>query len=70
MSRTLTPLVFVQEVLKYRQHATHTNLIVFEDNPLSWWKEQGHHFPTLSRFVRRFWLSLLLRVLLNVCSQS
>ncbi len=54
ISRDVTPLVLVQEVLKYRQHATHTNPIVFEDNPLSWWKVHGHHFPTLSRLVRRF----------------
>ena len=52
--RTLTPLVLVQEVLKYRQHPTHTNPIVFEDNPLSWWKSHGHHCPTRSRFTRRF----------------
>ncbi len=26
----------------------------FEDNTLSWWKVHGHHFPTLSRLVRRF----------------
>ncbi len=31
------------EVLKYRQHTTHTNPITFEDNPLSWWKTHGHH---------------------------
>ena len=54
MSRSLTPLVLTQEVLKYRQHATHcTNPIVFEDNPLSWFKANGHHFPTLSRLARR-----------------
>jgi hypothetical protein len=22
-------------------------------NPLSWWKQHGHHFPTLSRLARR-----------------
>ena len=54
MSRDVTPLVLVQKVLKYRQHATHTNPIVFEDNPLSWWKAHGHHFPTLSRLACRF----------------
>ena len=54
MSRALTPLVLAQEVLKYRQHATHTNPIPFEDNPLSWWKTHGHTFPTISRFACRF----------------
>jgi hypothetical protein len=29
-------------------------ITVFEDNALSWWKSHGHHFPTLSRFARRF----------------
>ena len=41
MSRDVTPLVLVQEVLKYGQHVTHTNPIVFEDNPLSSWKAHG-----------------------------
>ncbi len=54
MSRDVTPFVLAQEVLKYRQNATHTNPIVFEDNPLTWWKAHGHHFPTLSRLARRF----------------
>ena len=54
MSSALTPLVLAQEVLKYRQHATHTNPIAFEDNPLSWWKAHGQHFPTLSRLACRF----------------
>ena len=54
MSGVLTPLVLSQKVLDHRQHVTHTNTIVFEDNPLSWWKTHGYHFPTLSRLVRRF----------------
>ncbi len=33
-SRVLTPLVLEQEVLKYRQHVTHTNPVTFEDNHL------------------------------------
>ena len=70
MSRALTPLVLAQEVLKYRQHATHTNPIVFEDNPYL----GGEHTDITSRLSPGsrvvFWLSLLLRALLNVCSQS
>ena len=50
MSRALTPLFLTQEVLQYRQYDTHTNPIIYEDNPLSWWKQHGHPFPTLSRF--------------------
>jgi hypothetical protein len=70
MSRDVTPLVLVQEVLKNRQHATHTNPIVFEDNPLSC----GNHTDITSRLCPGscvvFLLSPLLRVPLNVCSQS
>ncbi len=51
MSCVLTPLFLTQEVLQYRQHVTHTNPIMYEDNPLSWRKQHGRLFPTLSRFL-------------------
>ena len=45
---------FTQEVRKYITHATYTNAIKLEDNPLAWWKQHGHLFPTLSRLARRY----------------
>jgi hypothetical protein len=44
---------FTQEVRKYITHATYTNAVKLEDNPLAWWKQHGHLFPTLSRLARR-----------------
>ncbi len=48
MSRALTPSFLTQEVLQYRQHVTHTNPIIHEDNPWTWWKQHGHLFSTPS----------------------
>ena len=35
-------------------HASYTNAVNLEDNPLAWWKQHGHLFPTLSRLARRY----------------
>ena len=42
-----------QEVERYKEHAC-SNPIEMVGNPLGWWKQHGHHFPTLSRLARRF----------------
>ncbi len=42
-----------QEVDRYKEHAW-SNPIDMVGNPLGWWKDHGHHFPTLSRLARRF----------------
>ncbi len=44
---------FTQEVRKYITHDTYTNIVKLEDNPLTWWKQHGHLFPTLSRLARQ-----------------
>ncbi len=43
-----------QEVRKYITHATYTNAVKLEDNPLALWKQHGHLFPMLSRLARRY----------------
>jgi hypothetical protein len=30
------------------------NPVMMEENPLTWWKQHGHLFPTLLRFARRY----------------
>jgi hypothetical protein len=35
-------------------HVSYTNEVNLEDNPLPWWKQHGHLFPTLSRLARRY----------------
>ena len=47
-------IFFIQEVHKYIRHATYTHAVKLEDNPLAWWKQHGHLFPTLSRLARRY----------------
>ena len=42
-----------QEVERYKEHAC-SNPIEMVGNPLGWWKQHGHHFPTLSRLACRF----------------
>ena len=42
-----------QEVERYKEHA-YSNPIEMVGNPLGWWQQHGHHFPTLSRLARRF----------------
>jgi hypothetical protein len=42
-----------QEVDRYKEHAF-SNPIEMVGNPLGWWKQHGHHFPTLSQLARRF----------------
>ena len=49
---SLTPL-WLQEVHRYKEH-TCSNPIEMVDNPMGWWKQHGHHFPTLSRLACRF----------------
>jgi hypothetical protein len=46
-----------QEILQYRTHASllsYTDPVMLEDNPLGWWKQHGHLFPTLSRLAHRY----------------
>jgi hypothetical protein len=42
-----------QEVDRYKEHVW-SNPIEMVGNPLGWWKQHGHHFPTLDRLVCRF----------------
>ena len=42
-----------QEVQRYKEHAC-SHPIEMVGNPLGWWQQHGHHFPTLSRLARRF----------------
>ncbi len=44
----------MQEIRQYITHASYTNAVKLEDNPLQWWKQHGHIFPTLSRLARRY----------------
>ena len=45
---------FTQEILRYRTHVSYNYPVMLEDNPLVWWKQHGHLFPTLSRLARRY----------------
>jgi hypothetical protein len=45
--------LFTQEVDRYKVHAC-SNPVEMVGNPLGWWKQCGHHFPTLSRLPHRF----------------
>ena len=42
-----------EEVERYKEHGC-SNPIEMVGNPLGWWKQHGHHFPTLSRLACRF----------------
>ena len=44
----------MQEIRQYITHASYTNTVKLEDNPLQWWKQHGHLFLTLSRLARRY----------------
>ncbi len=43
-----------KEIRQYITHASYTNAVNLEDNPLAWWKQYGHLFLTLSRLTRRY----------------
>ena len=45
---------FTQKILDYRTHVSYRYPVMLEDNPLTWWKQHRHLFPTLSRLVRRY----------------
>ncbi len=45
---------FTQEIRQYITHSSYTNPVNLDDNPLVWWKQHGHLFPTLSRLARRY----------------
>jgi hypothetical protein len=42
-----------EEVECYNENAR-SNPIDMVGNPIGWWKQHGHHFPTLYRLTRRF----------------
>ena len=45
---------FIQEIRQYISQGRYTNVVKLEDNPLEWWKQHGHLFPTMSRIARRY----------------
>jgi hypothetical protein len=47
-------LFFTQKIRQCITHASYTNAVKLEDNPLAWWKQHGHLSPTLSRLARRY----------------